>query len=149
MKEDLEKELAKKYPTLIADCYVGVGDGWYDIIDNLCSVIVSHEKNLKRANEIHKKYNEPEVEYYECKAVQIKEKYGGLRFYVYGGDEYCHAAIITSENLSHKICEVCGNRGTLREDGWWRTLCDTHEEERRWRKQNESKTVLPDSGQMG
>ena len=48
---------------------------------------------------------------------QIKEKFGGLRFYstVGMGD---------IEDQSYFICEECGKPGTLRDTGWWKTLCD-------------------------
>jgi hypothetical protein len=63
---------------------------------------------------------------------QVKEKFGGLRFYVetipQGGEE-----IITKyESLSYKICEKCGEEGQLRGGNgqWLRTLCEVHAEGR-------------------
>ena len=37
---------------------------------------------------------------------KVKEKWGGLRFYVYGGDEYIQGAISLAESLSHLICKI-------------------------------------------
>lgn len=56
---------------------------------------------------------------------QIKEKFGGLRFYIGLGTDEIHAAIQAAEDRSYRTCEVTGERGELRKDlGWWRVLCD-------------------------
>jgi hypothetical protein len=58
--------------------------------------------------------------------LQVKEKFGGLRFYVdEASDELC-AAIDAAERESYKVCEGCGAPGEPREGGWTRTLCDVH-----------------------
>jgi len=56
--------------------------------------------------------------------LQVKEKYGGLRFYVAGCSDELHDAIDSAEALSYKICELCGNPGTLMGHGWLKTRCD-------------------------
>lgn len=61
--------------------------------------------------------------------IQIKEKFGGLRFYVGAGNEAIWNRIQQAENKSFKICEECGKPGELRYGGWMRTLCDKHAEE--------------------
>lgn len=67
-----------------------------------------------------------------CKAegvqiAQIKEKFGGLRFYVYGGSDDLFDAIQEAEKKSVSICEVCGAPGVLLKDrGIYRTRCDAH-----------------------
>jgi hypothetical protein len=75
-------------------------------------------------------------------AVQIKEKFGGLRFYYDTGRtdgsqltdelladarEKIDIAVQVAEDKADKACEVCGQPGTRRTGGWLRTLCDTHE----------------------
>jgi hypothetical protein len=67
---------------------------------------------------------------------QIKEKFGGLRFYVdfcspLGettlSDEAitrCQDLIDAAEQKSFTICEMCGESGSIRRKGWWKTLCD-------------------------
>ena len=58
---------------------------------------------------------------------QVKEKFGGLRFYVDGIDDKIYAFIEEIENQSYKICEVCGRPGKQRNKyGWIKTLCDIH-----------------------
>lgn len=60
---------------------------------------------------------------------QIKEKFGGLRFYYYGGDEQIHGMVRMAELWAGRTCEKCGNKGERRQGGWVRTLCDVHEQE--------------------
>jgi hypothetical protein len=59
-------------------------------------------------------------------AVQVKSKFGSLRFYVNGGDDYTRGVISMAEAMSAVTCEECGASGKLRDDGWVSTLCDTH-----------------------
>ena len=54
---------------------------------------------------------------------QIKEKFGGLRFYVGDGTKSIHSRIYEAEDLSFSLCELCGRKGTMRSDGWMVTLC--------------------------
>ena len=46
-------------------------------------------------------------------AVQVKEKYGGLRFYTNYSDSYIDGAISLAESLSLKTCETCGGQGAV------------------------------------
>lgn len=65
---------------------------------------------------------------------QVKEKFGGLRFYIDHDFECevedCHAAesmykaIDTIEALSYRICETCGKHGKLTGKSWVKTLCE-------------------------
>jgi hypothetical protein len=59
-------------------------------------------------------------------ATDVKEKWGGLRFYIAYGSEELHDAIWAIEHESYKICEVCGRPGKPRSTGWIRTLCIRH-----------------------
>jgi hypothetical protein len=73
----------------------------------------------------------------ETQVLQVKEKFGGLRFYVGGATTEEFDVIDQAEEDSYTICEQCGKEGKLREDlGWILTLCDEHYEEikknRRW-----------------
>lgn len=69
-----------------------------------------------------------------CKAenvsiLQIKEKWGGLRFYVGPASKDLCDAIDEAEKRSFTICEECGEQGKVRSGGWVRTLCDEHAKE--------------------
>lgn len=57
---------------------------------------------------------------------QIKEKFGGLRFYYDGGSEELEKLVDEAERLSYRTCEVCGEPGKERGGGWIQTLCDKH-----------------------
>lgn len=60
---------------------------------------------------------------------QIKEKFGGLRFYTVGLTEAGLEAVHTAEVKSFTICEKCGNPGEPRGGGWIKTLCEEHADE--------------------
>lgn len=86
MKSELQEQLIKKYPVIfrrliqrrrmkkspkvILPIYFGleVGDGWYTLIDTLCYQLQHYEKT----------YGILTI------AEQVKEKFGGLRFYISG-----------------------------------------------------------------
>lgn len=57
---------------------------------------------------------------------QVKEKFGGLRFYIGSGSNEIFDRIAQAENDSNRTCEVCGAPGVSRRGGWIRTLCDEH-----------------------
>lgn len=120
MREELEQQLVKKYPELFRGkdkppteslmCFgCECSDGWFDIIDRACALIVNHMKYRPEC---------PAVEF-----TQIKEKFGTLRLYYYGGDEYVSGVCNMAEAMSSRVCEVTGERGQLCHTGTWlRTL---------------------------
>lgn len=59
-------------------------------------------------------------------ADQIKEKFGTLRFYTTGGDEYTSGVVRMAESLSCVTCEVCGKPGMTSGKGWIKTTCEEH-----------------------
>jgi hypothetical protein len=63
-------------------------------------------------------------------ASQVKEKFGGLRFYTNGYTDEVSGMIRMAEAMSYRTCEVCGNPGRSNNHGWISTLCDTHRLER-------------------
>jgi len=77
----------------------------------------------------------PKVNWIEIQ--QIKEKFGGLRFYYDGGDERISGMETMAEIWAGRTCETCGNVGKQRGGGWIRTLCDEHEAQYQARKNNE------------
>lgn len=59
--------------------------------------------------------------------LQVKEKFGGLRFYVGSTNKDFDAAIDAAEAQSLKTCEFCGQPGTTKTRagrGWIKTLCE-------------------------
>jgi len=60
-------------------------------------------------------------------AIQVKEKFGGLRFYMTCSTKEMDDLIHQAEVKSFNICEFCGRSGKLRkESGWLSTLCEEH-----------------------
>lgn len=56
--------------------------------------------------------------------LQIKEKLGGLRFYVGGASPELQAAIDAAERASEHTCESCGaTEGVEISGGWLKALC--------------------------
>ncbi len=131
IKEDANKdnpEIYGKKIKFIWDLMVfglEVNDGWYDLLDETFGKIQDHLNK------------HPDLEF---KLEQVKEKYGTLRIYYYGGDDYIDNIITQAEKDSEHICEVCGARGKLcsngidiihKEDGfyikpdggWYKVLC--------------------------
>jgi hypothetical protein len=80
------------------------------------------EEAMQNEIEVTPKLNWIEVQ-------QIKEKFGGLRFYYQGGDEHISGIESMAESWAYRTCETCGNKGERRSGGWIRTLCDAHEAE--------------------
>ena len=92
------------------------GDGWYDILNHLLFCISAHQKDAKKHN----------PDYVDIEIQQIKEKFGTLRFYYSGGDDYIEGLVRLAEAMTETTCEVCGNKGKYTDTGWIRTLCDEH-----------------------
>ena len=79
-----------------------VGEGWKDLIERCFNVCVENDVSV----------------------TQVKEKFGGLRFYVGSALPAVYDVIDECERLSYTICERCGEAGKPREGGWIKTLCD-------------------------
>jgi hypothetical protein len=140
MDAELQQKLYDKYPDLFQNRFkspkesclsfgVECGLGWYEIISNVCWMIAQHERN-KEGNKKYLEKNDPEKlatlpEYFPVKFDQVKEKYGGLRLYFSGGDEYVEGLVSMAEALSYTVCEVCGNKGEPNKGGWISTLCES------------------------
>ena len=127
MKEELANKLINKYPKMFPKeanwAYPAVEDGWYDLLDALCGEI-QHHLDWERAEGKYEKYdakpNAPE----QVVVAQLKEKFGGLRFYVNGCDQRTSGMIQMAEAMSFHICEMCGSPGEQRKGSWIKTLCD-------------------------
>ena len=97
----------------IIDCgFFSIGKGWYQIVKDLIEDLIELG--------------------WDKQVVQVKEKFGGLRFYINDGSREIHDRISEAEKLSHETCEICGEQGEMRTDiGWYSTLCKKHYEERK------------------
>jgi hypothetical protein len=70
----------------------------------------------------------------DYKLLQVKEKFGGLRYYVEGVpfDSEAYRLIEEAESKSYQTCEECGEPGYETTSGgyWIKTLCQDHDQER-------------------
>lgn len=71
-------------------------------------------------------------EEWQVEATQVKEKFGGLRFYINGGDDHIYGMIWLAEVMSYGICEMCGTTENVSptKGGWVKNLCPKCKEER-------------------
>ena len=166
MNRHYDRYLVKKYEPLYRDRYASmqatamcwgfeVGDGWFNIINQLSRMLCYDWLHAKGAYEfmkdregetlfkgperagspiITKKMIEDarirmEEEYEKVPvATQVKEKYGTLRYYIHGGTEAHLAYIDMACAMSSVTCDVCGNKGRSSHYGWIVTRCKEHED---------------------
>ena len=124
------------------------GNGWYNIIDTLCGLLTYDYRSAKSrydhlmevgvGNLLYGTKTVTQEALDEAKtkldeetlkvpvAVQVKEKFGGLRFYVQAATDKHYQYISFAESMSYRTCEECGNPGKTYTDGWHTTLCDIH-----------------------
>jgi hypothetical protein len=138
MNDELQNKLYEKYPQLFVNkdktpmqspmCFgIETGEGWYEILSSLCWMIKQYEGSVIWQTEWNQKTNpEYKSDYFPVKFDQIKEKYGGLRVYFSGGDQYIEGLVSMAEAMSYKVCDVCGNKGEANKQGWISTRCEAH-----------------------
>jgi len=114
-------EIYDIYPELFVDILregrefkVPVGEGWYPIIADLVREIREIDERLGKKSQV----------------LQIKEKFGALRFYLDDMSEEYREVVSRAENKSLETCEDCGAPGKMYSDGWMLTLCREHALER-------------------
>jgi hypothetical protein len=140
MKKELDEKLCAKYPKIFVNrhgkktetamCWgFACGDGWYWLIDKLCS-------NLQWDTDKNNSHDQ----YPQVVASQVKEKFGTLRFYVESATSEQFSVIGFAESLSSDICEDCGTTENMgRTQGWLRNICyDCSKEQKNpWLKKEE------------
>ena len=125
MNSELDKKLVEDFPTFFQDRYGSLnntcmcwgfecGDGWEPLI----------RKVAEKAEEFNKGKREDEY----IIAVQVKEKFAGLRIYITAAPKEIHDLIDEVEKESFKICEYCGSPGKVVGSSWMKTLCKKCEE---------------------
>lgn len=130
MKPELEQYLIKKYPKI----YTEIGsdqpfalfgfecnDGWFRLILWL-------SKYIQEYTDMHNKWaekfpNENHKPVPQVKIMQVKEKFGTLRYYYHGGDEKISAVVDFVEMISANICESTGKTDNIghNKSGWIKT----------------------------
>ena len=111
----------------------------------------SSEENIARYEEHIENWKKKIIP--QLEAVQVKEKYGSLRFYLNGYpiqpeiDAKVTAYINFAEAMSYKTCERCGKPGKQQGGHWVFTICDScnikKEEERAQAIQDLKQLKLP------
>ena len=130
MTQELDEKLCAKYPKIFVNrqgdmrttamCWgFECGDGWYNIIDRLCSHLQFNIDHNNRPIGDSDVYPYPQII-----ATQVKEKFGGLRFYTESATDRQYDVISFVESLSEHTCEKCGSMNHIGNTrGWIRTLC--------------------------
>lgn len=127
MRKELEQKLVERWPSwfnIHGDIrQTGMpsgfrcGDGWFQILWRLCEdlepLVAELEKQTGSRFEV----------------VQVKEKFGGLRFYAHGTNDAVRQRIKAAGLESTKTCELCGQPGQLFESPWLGVRCDECAEE--------------------
>lgn len=118
MKQELDEKLCRRYPNLYRDRHADpkitlmcwgfeCGDGWFILIDVISDLMTKHNS--------------------EITAIQVKEKFGTLRYYHGPVDDYSIAVEQAAEFLSSLICEICSAPARRNYDsGWISFLCKEH-----------------------
>lgn len=89
------------------------GPGWFPLLTELSDKLdtIFREKYPELMNDF--------------RVLQVKEKFGTLRFYVSSAPQEVYDLIYEYENKSDSICESCGKPGKLTEKHMWlQTLCE-------------------------
>ncbi len=101
----LENGFFSDRPKIKSNGFLEISNGWFGLVKELIEDCIALGWNKE--------------------ICQIKEKFGGLRFYINSAPEEVFKRIREAEDKSFTTCEVTGNPGQLRTDiGWYRTLCE-------------------------
>lgn len=160
MSPDLDAALCAAYPLIFKERFrepetsaisygLECGDGWYSMIDVLCSALyapytraeVHHQSARAREGkpvraggkvvtaadvaDARREMLAARRRVPVCR--QVKSKFGTLRFHVNRASDLERECIRFAERLSARVCERCGAPGRLREGPWIQTLCDLHQ----------------------
>lgn len=125
MTPEQTKALLDRFPFLYREYYLPkdktcmcwgfcVGKGWFQVIWDL-SLAIEKELELKPNSEFA--------------VVQVKEKFGGLRYYIENSSPAIENLIVEAEKLCNITCSECGSpKGKKVTEGFYRyTLCDNCE----------------------
>ena len=113
------EEVLNKHPDILKSTgRVGVGDGWLPVIDKYCTQLDTLAKETG----------------IQVIAQQVKEKFGGLRFYyLMETPDKCDENWVTAadrfvkqmEEECDRTCENCGKPGSTKGSvGWITCLCE-------------------------
>jgi hypothetical protein len=107
----IENGMYLNRPPIVVRYFFSVGDGWLPMIQELIEKLI--------------------LLGWDKKICQVKEKFGGLRFYVVNNTKEISDLIKEYEVKSFKICDVCGCDicKTSSVNGWIYSRCEKHRPE--------------------
>lgn len=132
-----EIELIEKYPEIFRPYegnpgyvnYLDIPRGWLPLVDLMCGVIQDYINRGKTIENPDKaggpNYITEPIPQVVCS--QVKEKYGGLRFYTFGHDSYVEGVIKMATLVARNTCQDCGSNDDVKTTGmhWISTQCKT------------------------
>lgn len=132
------EDLCRRYPALFQQCYdFSIGEGWMPLVETLAAriqwAIDSRRERLAQLERQSERNQEAidrlagELRHLDespPRILQVKEKFGELRFYMSGGLAEFREWIAFAEDYSSSICERCGRRAVRKTRGWVRNLCE-------------------------
>ena len=134
MNEVLDKYLCEFYPRIFSErelsprqsCMgrgIETGNGWFPLICSLCD----HIQNRIDYHNKYLRYNTADAKPIpQVVFQQVKEKFGGLRIYHVGGDDYIQGLIDMTASMSYHFCEICSKAGYMEvghTEGWIQSVC--------------------------
>ena len=116
------------------ECWCECDEGWWKPIRAALTLIIRDYHNSVKQREMllnNNPHNHPIPELFDKPQVfQIKEKFGGVRLYIDGGDyRYIQGVENMLEYWCGSTCEVCGDHGARTNRGgrgWLKTVCEAH-----------------------
>jgi hypothetical protein len=125
--KEKQRKWAIDYNEMAAQCKAGN----FDLFEESMKDITNSEYKEQRLAEIVAgDFREIPESIPQVTLDQVKEKFGTLRFYYSGGDDYISGMVSLAESLTGVTCESCGNVGERRGGGWVHTYCTPCEEAR-------------------
>lgn len=125
--------LIKKYPKIFQQYegnpgmvnWLDLPKGWIPVIDKLCGCIQNYIDNSTRCTK------DGLIKPQQVTCVQMKEKFGGLRFYTDDHNEEVEGMISMAEYICDSTCQECGSENNVQKTkGWITTLCENCREEK-------------------
>ena len=136
MSPELQQRLFDAFPEIFAERLdegstlhtygVSCRDGWYGLVEQLCHDVQQLVSDEHFAQPV---------------AVDVKEKFGKLKVH-WRHPRKLNPRVLElttqAEDRSCHVCDLCGAPArTLSDDGWWRSRCEVHGNDRGWPRQNE------------
>jgi hypothetical protein len=118
------KEKQRKWAIEYNEMAAQAKAGNFDLFEETNSITDEEFKNKRLVEIIAGDFRQVPESIPQVTLDQVKEKFGTLRFYYTGGDDYISGMVAMAESMSGVICESCGNPGKQTSGGWIKTICE-------------------------